>query len=138
MPITYDYRCGNCGYNFQIRQSIKENPLIDCPECRENTLKRIFHAVDVLPRGEPVTLAQQADRNTSKMGHYELEEKRQAQKEGARPKPKIERPWWRKSDKINMELAKLAPNVTIEKGKITKSEPLSKKAEDYIMKGKKP
>ena len=33
MP-TYDYRCESCG-EFQIRQSIKEKPLTQCPTCGE-------------------------------------------------------------------------------------------------------
>jgi putative FmdB family regulatory protein len=145
MPI-YENLCSECGYGFDHVQSIKANALITCPECGQDTLRRVLHAVTIFTRGDAVTVAQQADRNTSSMGRYELEAKRHAHAEageksreamGLSKRPKAERPFWRKTDKVNTDLAKLAPNVTIEKGKITKSEPLSEKAKDYIMTGNK-
>jgi len=32
MP-TYQYECTQCGHQFEIRQSIKDEPLADCPDC---------------------------------------------------------------------------------------------------------
>ena len=32
MP-TYDYRCDDCGDEFEVWQSIKDDPLTDCPRC---------------------------------------------------------------------------------------------------------
>lgn len=141
MP-TYEYKCNACSYSFREVQSIKAEALLTCLECGENALQRVFHAVPVLSRGEPKTLIQQADRNEQKWGRQELEERRHKHKESGaagrraanRKKPK--RPWWRKTEKVNTQLADLAPNVSIEKGKIVKSEPLTEKATDYIMTGK--
>ncbi len=41
MP-TYEYRCNNCEHNFETLQSIKADPLKDCPECNTPNLKRLI------------------------------------------------------------------------------------------------
>jgi len=41
MP-TYEYKCENCGYQFDTIQSMKDAPLKECPECHENTLKKLI------------------------------------------------------------------------------------------------
>ena len=41
MP-TYQYRCSECRFEFEEFQSMKEQPLIDCPECRKPGLQRII------------------------------------------------------------------------------------------------
>ena len=38
MP-TYDYVCQSCGHEFEAFQSMKDDPLTDCPSC-EGTVKR--------------------------------------------------------------------------------------------------
>ena len=43
MP-TYDYRCNNCGHEFEQFQSITADPLRKCPECGEDKLKRLIGA----------------------------------------------------------------------------------------------
>jgi putative FmdB family regulatory protein len=39
MP-TYDYICDSCGHEFEAYESIKAEPLTDCPECKINQLRR--------------------------------------------------------------------------------------------------
>jgi putative FmdB family regulatory protein len=41
MP-TYDYRCDDCGHEFEEFQSIKARSLRKCPECGKNSLKRLL------------------------------------------------------------------------------------------------
>lgn len=41
MP-TYDYKCSECGHIFEELQSISANPLVTCPKCGKDGLKRIF------------------------------------------------------------------------------------------------
>ena len=41
MP-TYDYECQGCGHVFEEFQSITEQPLKKCPECKKNKLKRLI------------------------------------------------------------------------------------------------
>ena len=40
MP-NYDYKCLTCGYTFEYFQSMKDEPLSDCPKCK-GTLKRLI------------------------------------------------------------------------------------------------
>jgi putative FmdB family regulatory protein len=39
MP-TYEYACSSCGYEWEQEQSIKADPLKDCPSCKAATAKR--------------------------------------------------------------------------------------------------
>ena len=41
MP-TYEYRCQGCGHEMEAFQSIKADPLMDCPQCHEPRLKRLI------------------------------------------------------------------------------------------------
>lgn len=41
MP-TYDYICESCRHTFEHFQSITENPIRKCPECKELKLKRLI------------------------------------------------------------------------------------------------
>jgi putative FmdB family regulatory protein len=40
MP-TYEYVCKNCGHLFEIVQSMKDDPLTECPECA-GELRKVF------------------------------------------------------------------------------------------------
>jgi putative FmdB family regulatory protein len=39
MPI-YEYQCGECGYDMEAIQSIKDAPLTECPKCGKPALKK--------------------------------------------------------------------------------------------------
>jgi putative FmdB family regulatory protein len=41
MP-TYEYRCTECGHDFEDFQSITAEPLVICPRCGRSTLKRLL------------------------------------------------------------------------------------------------
>ena len=41
MPI-YEYRCSNCDYEFENLQSMKDEALLECPNCHQNTLKKLI------------------------------------------------------------------------------------------------
>jgi putative FmdB family regulatory protein len=43
MP-TYEYKCENCGHQFEQFQSITSKPLRVCPQCGQNTLNRLIGA----------------------------------------------------------------------------------------------
>jgi putative FmdB family regulatory protein len=43
MPI-YEYLCQNCGHAFEEMQTMKEEPLVKCPKCGKNTLKKLIGA----------------------------------------------------------------------------------------------
>ena len=50
MP-TYEYRCKNCGHEFDIVQSFSEDSLTECPSCHEQTLKKVFGNVGITFKG---------------------------------------------------------------------------------------
>ena len=82
MP-TYDFECESCAYYTEIKQGINDPSTHICPHCGSPTLVKIFiNAPAMFVRGEPTTIGHQADRNTQKMGKYELQEK--IQKDGAK------------------------------------------------------
>ena len=74
---NYHYRCENsfCRNEFQTYQSIKDAPLLQCPECQYFTLQRVFYAVDINTNSEPKTVGGLADRNARKMGRFQREDK---------------------------------------------------------------
>src|SRR5690606_30044241 len=43
MPI-YEYRCAGCGHTLDALQKMADEPLKDCPECEQPSLKRLMSA----------------------------------------------------------------------------------------------
>jgi len=43
MPF-YEYECGACGHRLETLQKISDDPLIQCPECNEERLKKLISA----------------------------------------------------------------------------------------------
>ncbi|HFD11865.1 MAG TPA: zinc ribbon domain-containing protein [Crenotrichaceae bacterium] len=41
MPI-YEYQCEHCHHTFDALQKISEDPLVKCPECEKDTLKKLI------------------------------------------------------------------------------------------------
>lgn len=41
MP-TYDYRCNNCGHEFELFQSMSDSVKRKCPACKKMTLERLI------------------------------------------------------------------------------------------------
>ena len=51
MPV-YEYRCKECGYEFDKHQSFSEARLTDCPNCEaEGALRKVFGKVGVTFKG---------------------------------------------------------------------------------------
>jgi putative FmdB family regulatory protein len=50
MPL-YSYRCDNCGVQFEQRQHFTDAALVQCPECGENSLRKLFQPVGVVFKG---------------------------------------------------------------------------------------
>ena len=49
MP-RYDYRCGQCGHEFEVRQSFSSEPVATCPDCTGGATRQ-FHAPPVFFKG---------------------------------------------------------------------------------------
>lgn len=43
MP-TYEYACPKCGHNFELVQSMRDEPIKKCPKCKKNGVKRLVGA----------------------------------------------------------------------------------------------
>jgi putative FmdB family regulatory protein len=43
MPI-YEYRCNACGHQLDALQKVNDEPLKDCPACKEPALRRLISA----------------------------------------------------------------------------------------------
>lgn len=41
MPL-YDYQCTDCQKNWEIQQSIKDQPIKECPYCHNPTAQRLI------------------------------------------------------------------------------------------------
>lgn len=41
MP-TYDYQCDACGHEFELFQSMRDEPQKKCPQCKKLKLRRLF------------------------------------------------------------------------------------------------
>lgn len=50
MP-TYVYACKNCGHRFEQYQSFSEDSLTTCPECTQETLRKVFDSVGIVFKG---------------------------------------------------------------------------------------
>jgi putative FmdB family regulatory protein len=50
MPL-YTYRCENCGVQFDEQQHFSDPPLTVCPECGEETLRKLYQPVGILFKG---------------------------------------------------------------------------------------
>jgi len=75
MPL-YDFECEPCAYYTEIRQGPDDPDVQDCPLCEKRTLRKVFiNAPAISVIGEPTTVKHLADRNTKKMGKYEIEAK---------------------------------------------------------------
>ncbi|MBN2736387.1 MAG: zinc ribbon domain-containing protein [Spirochaetales bacterium] len=50
MP-TYEYQCENCEYHFEKLQSIKDEPLTQCPQCQGKVKRLIGGGLGVIFKG---------------------------------------------------------------------------------------
>lgn len=50
MP-TYEYRCKSCSHQFDIVQGFADDSLTVCPECGEESLKKVFGNVGITFKG---------------------------------------------------------------------------------------
>ncbi len=103
MP-TYEYKCSGCEHAFELVQSMKDKPKVLSPP-------------SVFVRGEPQTIGHWAERNTEKMGRYEIGDKEGKRKESL------------KKDKSTLGDGPATPK------QIRKMTPQQK--QNYIEKGKK-
>lgn len=49
MP-TYEYRCKDCGHEFEAQQAFSDDPLTECPDCA-GPVRKVFGAVGISFKG---------------------------------------------------------------------------------------
>jgi len=49
MP-TYEYRCDDCGYDFETVQGFNDEPLTVCPKCG-SPVRKVFSSVGIVFKG---------------------------------------------------------------------------------------
>lgn len=47
---TYEYLCQNCSYRFELKQSIKEDPVATCAQCGKS-VRRLISAPAIMFKG---------------------------------------------------------------------------------------
>lgn len=86
MP-TYEYVCQRCDHQFETIQSMRDDPLQQCPNCSQFELMRLCTGGLGFFTDEPKTLGRLGELNFSKLGHYE-KEKKEAEIKANMPKPR--------------------------------------------------
>jgi len=49
MPL-YEYECENCGVHFEKIQSVKDEPIRQCPDC-SGVVHKVFHPAGIIFKG---------------------------------------------------------------------------------------
>src|SRR5262249_23710554 len=96
MP-TYDYICDACGHEFEAYEPITAKPRTDCPECREERLRRKigpgaailfkgsgFYQTDY--RSDSYKKAEKADKSSSEPSKAASESKTSSSESGSSTK----------------------------------------------------
>lgn len=50
--MIYEYACKCCNHQFETEQSIKDEPLQECPKCRICALKRLISGGTFILKGD--------------------------------------------------------------------------------------
>lgn len=73
--MLYDYGCHHCGEILEdIKQSIHDEALVQCPSCGKNSLERVPYGGLGAFVKDAKTIGQLADKNWSKLGRYKQSE----------------------------------------------------------------
>jgi putative FmdB family regulatory protein len=68
VPV-YEYRCKECGYEFDKHQSFSEARLTDCPNCEaEGALRKVFGNVGVTFKGSGFYRTDSRSTDSSSLG----------------------------------------------------------------------
>lgn len=92
--MLYDYGCHECGETLKdVKQSIHDEALTLCPSCGKHSLERVpYGGLGSFMKHGSNTIGGQADKNWSKMGHYqksEIEDKRKQEQGPAKEKKEM-------------------------------------------------
>lgn len=80
MP-TYQYECSECGLQEEIRHSIKQEFLTECPGCFESSFGVIITDVPLAFVKEIKTVGQLAEKNVKRLGKYQIDDIEEAKEQ---------------------------------------------------------
>jgi putative FmdB family regulatory protein len=100
MP-TYSYRCDCCGHEFDQRQKFSDPNLVQCPNCDEGCLRRVYKPARVVFKGSGfyVTDNKSTLRQSSISKNNDKSEKSPAKEEKANKKKETAKASEKKQDK---------------------------------------
>ena len=84
MPI-YEYRCSDCGHEFDKLQKLSDEALKTCPECGKDTLKKLVSAAGFRLKGSgwyETDFKSKNQKNIVKNDKPKSSEKKTASKDG--------------------------------------------------------
>ncbi len=85
MP-TYQYRCSHCNNEFEEFQSMKDAPLVTCPQCNEDRLYRVIGAGGgMIFKGSGFYLTDYGKNSSAKGGSTSSEKKSETKKTDSAP-----------------------------------------------------
>ncbi len=64
MP-TYEYKCQQCGHQFEAFQKISDDPLTECPQCGGEVVRLISGGTGLIFKGSGFYLTDYARKNSS-------------------------------------------------------------------------
>lgn len=67
MP-TYDYKCEECGYEFEKFQSMMEDPIKKCPECNGKVKRLIGSGAGLIFKGSGFYITDYKKKETALQG----------------------------------------------------------------------
>jgi putative FmdB family regulatory protein len=86
--VTRYYICDNCDHHMVIQQKMNDPLKKKCPECGKLKLYQDLTGQHTFVYQDCKTLGHQAQRNTERMGKYDLESKRKKDSEAKKFKKK--------------------------------------------------
>lgn len=91
MP-TYAYACTQCSHRFDIYQSFTEDALTTCPECGQQSLRKVFSPVGVVFKGSGFYRTDSRSTETSSSPAAKSESSSSESKSESKPATKSEKP----------------------------------------------
>jgi putative FmdB family regulatory protein len=82
MP-TYGYQCGRCAHKFEVRQSMSDAPLKDCPECG-GELRKLLYPVGVQFKGSGFYTTDYRSKSNGEGGEGKSEGQSEGKSEGSK------------------------------------------------------
>jgi len=84
MP-TYEYECKSCAHNFEVFQSMSDEPLKNCPECGKEVRRLIFGGAGVIFKGSGFYVTDKG--KSSSTSAVKTDKKTEKKTEAAAPAP---------------------------------------------------